>query len=225
MAASSSPKVARLSIMGRRIVLLASLTSIWLTVPVNSISFDRNLALRIVGGSSEDVKPSSADTEGEKGSPQPTPTAFLRNSNSDIKAGNEHDQAPESARHEEPENQEVASVNKPRRKLSLGMGSSALEIIKTQSSRLLTSLGPAFIAFIQLFSSSDRKTLMTKPAVYALALLGSSSGFYLFLYFITVGYCCGVTLPVLVALIDYNVSKCHMCAECQTVWQAICLST
>jgi steroid 5-alpha reductase family enzyme len=36
--------------------------------------------------------------------------------------------------------------------------------------------------------------------IYGLALLGSCSGFHLFLYFITVGYALGVTLPVIFAL-------------------------
>jgi hypothetical protein len=40
--------------------------------------------------------------------------------------------------------------------------------------------------------------------VYALALVGSCSGFHLFLYFITVGYALGVTLPVCVALYMYS---------------------
>lgn len=40
--------------------------------------------------------------------------------------------------------------------------------------------------------------------VYALALLGSCSGFHLFLYFITVGYALGVTIPVCVALYMYS---------------------
>jgi hypothetical protein len=41
--------------------------------------------------------------------------------------------------------------------------------------------------------------------VYSLALLGSSCGFYTFLYFITVGYALGVTIPLIVALIVYMV--------------------
>ena len=199
--------------MRRRIVLLASLTSIWLANKAYSVPLDRNLALRIVGGSTEEVN-SSVDDEGKKRSPQETPTAFLRNSNTETKTGTDHDQIPETARDGEPENEEGAAVKKLRPRLHLGVGSSALGKIKTQASRLLSSLGPALVALMQLFIASDRKTLMTKPAVYALALLGSSSGFYLFLYFITVGYCCGVALPVLVALIVYNVSEYHMCPLC-----------
>jgi len=183
---------------GRASALLTCLAFIWSTNEARSLQFERHSALRIVGGSTEERKP-SVDEEGKKGSPQPTPTAFLRNTNNDSKAktGTAEDKT---------EDQKVAPMKKRRPKLNLGMGSSALEKMKTQSSKLLSALGPASIAFAQLFSSSDGKTLMTKPAVYALALLGSSSGFSLFLYFITVGYCCGVALPVLMALIVYNVS-------------------
>ncbi len=43
------------------------------------------------------------------------------------------------------------------------------------------------------------------PTMYALALLGSSAGFHLFLYFITVGYAMGIALPLAVAMVVYNV--------------------
>jgi hypothetical protein len=90
-------------------------------------------------------------------------------------------------------------------KLNIGLESEAMDKFKTQSSRLLTALGPAAVSFAQLFYQRDG--LLTKPAIYALALLGSSCGFHLFLYFITFGYACGVTLPVLAAMILYNVSE------------------
>jgi hypothetical protein len=106
-------------------------------------------------------------------------------------------------------------------KLNLGMGSSVLEKLKGQSSKFLSALGPAAYALAQLLSPSDGKTLITKPAVYALALVGASSGFYLFLYFITVGYCCGVTLPVLVALIICNVSENSVFLRSRCVWNRL----
>jgi hypothetical protein len=40
----------------------------------------------------------------------------------------------------------------------------------------------------------------------AAALLGASCGFHLFLYFITLGYALGVTLPLTIALVVYKVS-------------------
>lgn len=191
--------------MRGRAALLECLTLICLANEARSLQFERHPVLRIVGGSTEDLHP-SADDEGKKGSPQPTPTAFLRNPKTETKP-----KAERKIEHRADEDQEVAPTKKRRPKLNLGMGSSALEKMQTQSSKLLSALGPAAVTFSRLFYPSDGKTLITKPAVYALALLGSSSGFYLFLYFITVGYCGGVTLPVLVALIVYNVSEWCIC--------------
>ena len=60
---------------------------------------------------------------------------------------------------------------------------------------------PAAAAAMELlYRNGDVRFL----GVYALALVGSCSGFHLFLYFITVGYALGVMLPVCVALYIYS---------------------
>jgi len=69
--------------------------------------------------------------------------------------------------------------------------------LKEQSSKALKAVGPAAIA--ALYQEGE----VTLPGVYALALLGSCSGFHLFLYFITVGYSFGIMIPVLVGLYVY----------------------
>lgn len=64
--------------------------------------------------------------------------------------------------------------------------------------------GPSVVtAFTLLYTCEKGVSLAT---LYALALLGASCGFYLFLYFITIGYAVGITLPLAVALYVYNVS-------------------
>ena len=45
---------------------------------------------------------------------------------------------------------------------------------------------------------------LSYPTLYGLSLLGASCGFYLFLYFITVGYALGITLPVVLSLLFYH---------------------
>ena len=45
---------------------------------------------------------------------------------------------------------------------------------------------------------------LSYTTLYGLALLGASCGFYLFLYFITVGYALGITLPVISSLLFYH---------------------
>lgn len=72
--------------------------------------------------------------------------------------------------------------------------------LKQQSTKALSAVGPALISVADRFYTEGDLTL---PGVYALALLGSCSGFHLFLYFITVGYSFGITLPVLVGLYVY----------------------
>jgi steroid 5-alpha reductase family enzyme len=73
--------------------------------------------------------------------------------------------------------------------------------LKEHSSTALKAVGPAVItAFGQFYQEGD----LTLPGVYALALLGSCSGFHLFLYFITVGYSFGIMLPVLIGLYVYG---------------------
>lgn len=176
---------------GRR-VLLVCIWLIELSIGAHLPQFRGDKMFKIVGGSSE-LKPF---VDEDKGSPQPTPTTLQ----SETKTASQQTDTKGPL--------DDIKARKKRPKLNLGMDSSALEKVKSQSSKLLSTLGPTAVAFVQLFSSSDGKTLVTRPAVYTLALLGSSCGFHLFLYFITIGYCCGVTLPVFVALIVYNVSGC-----------------
>ena len=75
-------------------------------------------------------------------------------------------------------------------------------ITKPSSEVFINMVVLATVGFRDMFLSP--RGGMTLPGVYALALLGSSSGFYMFLYFITVGYAFGVMLPVLVSLYTYN---------------------
>lgn len=178
--------------------LISSLTLVWSAHEAQSLHFKHHPALRIIGGSIEDPQTSTGDDGNETDSPKTTTTdskpAFVR-----------------SAMHGSRTKSGVRDSIKDRLfqmklpKLNLGLESEAMDKFKTQSSRLLTALGPAAVSFAQLFYQRDG--LLTKPAIYALALLGSSCGFHLFLYFITFGYACGVTLPVLAAMILYNVSE------------------
>lgn len=63
--------------------------------------------------------------------------------------------------------------------------------------RYISAIGPAIVA---MFAVKDGLSFLT---VYALALLGSSVGFHLFLYFISIGYALGISLPLTVALYNY----------------------
>jgi steroid 5-alpha reductase family enzyme len=64
--------------------------------------------------------------------------------------------------------------------------------------RFISAIGPAVVA---IFAAKDGG--LSFLTVYALALLGSSVGFHLFLYFISVGYALGIALPLTVALYKY----------------------
>jgi steroid 5-alpha reductase family enzyme len=63
--------------------------------------------------------------------------------------------------------------------------------------RYISAIGPAIMA---MFAAKDGLSFLT---VYALALLGSSVGFHLFLYFISIGYALGIALPLTAALYKY----------------------
>jgi steroid 5-alpha reductase family enzyme len=55
-------------------------------------------------------------------------------------------------------------------------------------------------------TATDRQVygnLISFPTLYACALVGSSVGFYLYLYFISIGHALGIFLPVLVTLVRY----------------------
>jgi hypothetical protein len=64
--------------------------------------------------------------------------------------------------------------------------------------------GPSVVTACTLLYTCEKGVSLA--TLYALALLGASCGFYLFLYFITIGYAVGITLPLAVALYVYNVS-------------------
>ena len=75
---------------------------------------------------------------------------------------------------------------------------------------LLRALGAALLAvfgqgamYYNSSSSSNGSKLISFGSLYACALVGSSLGFYLFLYFISLGYALGIFLPVAAALIRY----------------------
>jgi hypothetical protein len=73
-----------------------------------------------------------------------------------------------------------------------------------------THVAPSVVTFLSVLWTSDSGVSFL--SLYVLSLLGASCGFYLFLYFITVGYAIGITLPLIVALNIYKV-----CIECSTV--------
>ena len=75
---------------------------------------------------------------------------------------------------------------------------------KGRSSEAIHQVAPAALAALHLLYNRGDITFL---GVYTLALLGSSSGFHLFLYFITVGYALGVALPVAVALCLYSYQR------------------
>jgi len=72
---------------------------------------------------------------------------------------------------------------------------------------LLRALGAALLAVFgqraMYYNSSSNGKLISFGSLYAWALAGSSLGFYLFLYFISLGYALGIFLPVGAALIRY----------------------
>jgi len=55
-----------------------------------------------------------------------------------------------------------------------------------------------------LFGTAALTPTISFRSLYALALLGSSVGFYIFLYFISIGYAFGIGLPMAVALLKSN---------------------
>ena len=76
--------------------------------------------------------------------------------------------------------------------------------LKEQTSKA----GPAALTTFSILYTCEKGGI-SFATLYALALLGASVGFYLFLYFITIGYSLGITLPLMAALIVYNVSLKH----------------
>jgi hypothetical protein len=189
-------------------LLAASLTvAVWSAHEAPSFQFERHPALRIVGGSIEDPQQVSTST-GDNGNDSPEASrtdskpAFVRTASVTTDTRTTTTTQGGGAEHGI---KDRLSTKMKRPFLNIGLNSEAMEKIKAQSSRVFTSFGSAAMSLSQLFYQTNGQ-LLTKPAIYALALLGSSFGFHLFLYFITIGYACGVALPVLVAMILYNVS-------------------
>jgi hypothetical protein len=79
-----------------------------------------------------------------------------------------------------------------------------LELMQKTSSQL----GPSLLTIWPIVGYNSDKEGVTFITLYALALFGASCGFHLFLYFITLGYALGVTLPLAFALSVYQVSFC-----------------
>lgn len=75
---------------------------------------------------------------------------------------------------------------------------STADIVQKTSSRV----APSVFSTLSLLYTSNKG--MSVLSLYALALLGASCGFHLFLHFITIGYALGIGLPISVALYVYN---------------------
>jgi hypothetical protein len=71
--------------------------------------------------------------------------------------------------------------------------------------KISSQAGPSIIAVLFLLRNNGKKEEISLVTLYTLALLGASCGFHLFLHFITLGYALGVTLPLAVALLFYQV--------------------
>lgn len=84
-----------------------------------------------------------------------------------------------------------------------------LETLQHHSPILSAVVGSLALAVLSQVFLKPPNNGLALPTVYSLALLGSSAGFHLFLYFITVGYALGIAIPLAVALIFYNVRPCR----------------
>ena len=79
----------------------------------------------------------------------------------------------------------------------------------TLMQKATSQVGPSFLTVLSLVSNFEQKDKVSFLTLYTLALLGASCGFHLFLHFITLGYALGVTLPLTIALLFYQVRVCH----------------
>ncbi|KAG7372056.1 DUF1295 domain containing protein [Nitzschia inconspicua] len=71
--------------------------------------------------------------------------------------------------------------------------------------QLAATFGPAVFTLLALQVSLRHTEQGVNPmTLYTLALLGAACGFHLFLYFITLGFALGVTLPLVVSLFVYQ---------------------
>lgn len=90
-----------------------------------------------------------------------------------------------------------SSIVSERTLLQLRQGSKLLQ-------HLVSTFGPAVLTILALRSSIGRSEHgINAVTLYCWALLGASCGFHLFLYFITLGFALGVTVPLAVSLFVY----------------------
>ena len=78
----------------------------------------------------------------------------------------------------------------------------AINLSKRVLASFLLIVSTVFYTILPYFS--NQKQPMTNLALLVFTLLGSSLGFFSFLYFISVGYGVGIALPALYALIAFN---------------------
>jgi hypothetical protein len=75
--------------------------------------------------------------------------------------------------------------------------------------QLASRLGPTLLTVVALLNQHSRNPNdqpgVSIVTIYSLVLLGASCGFHLFLYFITLGFALGVTIPLVVSLLVYQV--------------------
>jgi hypothetical protein len=72
--------------------------------------------------------------------------------------------------------------------------------------QIFSRVGPSFLAIISLLGYNNDMDGISFFQLYTMSLLGASCGFYIFLYFISLGYALGVTIPIVAALFVYQVS-------------------
>jgi hypothetical protein len=149
---------------------------------------------RLVGGANMDL-------EAEE-NPQQQDQSLL-NSQSDV--------SPDATNERKPFLENILSKSK--RFISSEASDVALQKTLQQSLALMQKIssqaGPSIITILSLVWSNGKRDEISLVTLYTLALLGASCGFHLFLHFITLGYALGVTLPLAVALLFYQVRLRH----------------
>jgi hypothetical protein len=73
--------------------------------------------------------------------------------------------------------------------------------------QIFSRVGPSLLAILSLVGYNADMDGVSFLNLYAMSLLGASCGFHIFLYFITLGYALGVTMPIATALFLYQVSS------------------
>ena len=76
-------------------------------------------------------------------------------------------------------------------------------VSETRGWKTVSSIICAFLGIQRVGTALETNRLMGLGSIYAWSLIGSSVGFYLFLYFISVGYALGICLPVTVTMLSY----------------------